>query len=206
VYTWRVSLEANARNRSATHACGQSVETTVVAKPAYQGPAIKGGFTGTLGSSDRAPATARRAAVTIRMPVIGLNAALVPERVVGRHMVLPPFRKVGWLKKSDQVGDKIGSVVVGGHVSNRRDRPGALFRLKKAKKGQLVTVTRAGKKYTYKVTGKVVFSRHRKIPQKYFVTTGKPRLNIVSCVHKVRLPHGRFTYTKYIIVVAKQIR
>jgi trimeric autotransporter adhesin len=205
VYTWRVTLQANPRNQSATHACGQIVETTVVAKPKYRAPAIKGGFTGSIGSSDRAAAAARRAAIRIRMPSIGMNAPIVPEGIVGRHMVLPVFTKVGWLKKSDSFGDKIGSVVVGGHVSSRRDRPGALFRLKNARKGNLVTVTKAGKTYTYKVSSRAIFSRHRAIPKKYFKTTGKPRLVIVSCVHKKLLPHGRFTYTKYIIVVAKQI-
>lgn len=204
-YTWRVTLRANARNQSATHRCGLRSEKTVVAKRRYQGPKIRGGFTGTDLPSGRAPAEPRRAPVMIRMPAIGMRAPVVPERVIGNHMVLPSFRKVGWLKKSDNFGDKIGSVVVGGHVSSFRDVPGAMFRLKKARVGQLVTVTRAGKTYTYKVTGKTTFSRHRKIPHKYFTTTGRPRLVMVSCVHKVLLPRGRFTYTRYIIVTAKQI-
>jgi uncharacterized repeat protein (TIGR01451 family) len=204
-YTWRVTLQANARNASATHACGQAVETTMVAKPPYTGPAIKGGFTGTLGPADRAAPAPRSAPTMIRMASIRMNAPVVPEPIRGNHMVLPPFRKVGWLKNSDSFGDKIGNVVVGAHVSSRTDVPGAMFRLKNAKKGDLVTATKGGKTYKYKVTGKVIFSRHHKIPQKYFSTTGKPRLIMVSCVHKKRLPRGRFTYTKYIIVVAKQV-
>src|SRR5262245_58696080 len=205
VYTWRASIPATAANHAATHRCGQAAETTVVFKPPYPAPRIPGGFSGTT-TAARSSDLARRAPTVVRMPAIGLNATVISERVVRGTMVLPPFRQVGWLRKSDRFGDKIGTAVLGGHVSDRHDRPGALFRLKNARRGQLVTVTSAGKTFTYKVTGKTIFSRQKKIPTRFFTTKGRPRLALVSCVHKVVFPNGRFHYTRTIVVVANQIR
>ena len=205
VYTWAVTLRANAANRSVTHRCGQAVETTVVAKQTYPSPAVPGGFSGLLSSFDgalRAPAPFR-----IRMRAIGMRAPVRRERISAGEMTLPgDVGEVGWLRRSADVGDKIGNAVIGGHVSDRHDNPGAMFRLNRAQAGQQVTVHRAGKIYRYKVVRKAAFDRRREIPHRYFATTGPHCLVLVSCTAKVVFANGRFHDTRSLVVVAKPVQ
>jgi hypothetical protein len=204
VYTWQVTINADAVTASATHRCGQEAETILVAKPGYVAPAIKGGFSGTIGSSSDLE---RRVPMTVQMPGIGLNAAVRPEGVVDGRMTLPgDVGDVGWLQKSAGIGDKIGTAVLGGHVSDRHDNPGALFRLNRAHPGQRITVVKDGKRYQFKVVSKATFDRSHKLPHQYFATTGRHRLALISCTAKVVFPSGHFHYTRYIVVLAKQIR
>jgi hypothetical protein len=204
VYTWRVTLRANDANRSATHRCGLAAETTTVAKQGYVAPAVDAGFSGTIDSPD----LARRAPtpVTIQMPAIGLHAPVLPEGIVRGQMTLPAdVHDVGWLRKSAGIGDKIGTTVIAGHVSDRHDNPGAMFHLSQAHTGQRVTVTRDGTPYRFKVASTATFNRNHKIPHRYVVTTGPHRLALISCTHKVVFPNGHFHYTHYIVVIANQI-
>lgn len=202
LYTWRVRLLRNAANTSVTHPCGQIAETTTVAKRPYPAPDIDGGFSGTV---DRSVA-GRRVPMTIQMPGIGMRAPVRPEGVRHRHMTLPDrVGEVGWLRKSAGVGDKIGSVVVAGHVSDRHDRPGAMFNLGRAHAGQRVTVVEGGQRYRFKVTSSKTFDRRQRLPQRYVATTGRHRLVMVSCTGRVVYPNGHFHYTRYIVVVAKQV-
>ncbi|MDH2413348.1 SdrD B-like domain-containing protein [Nocardioides sp. CER19] len=203
VYTWRVTTHANAANTSATHPCGQVAETTVVAKRRYAAPVINGGFSGTVGSPD----LDRRVPLTISMPGVGMHATVRTEGVVRRQMRLPgDVSEVGWLRKSADFGDKIGTAVVGGHVSDRHDRPGAMFRLGRAHTGQRITVVRGGTRYHYEVVGKKTYDRRTRLPQRYFATTGRPRLILVSCTDRVVYANGHFHYTRYVVVIAKQLR
>ena len=203
VYTWQVTLRANAENRSATHPCGQAVETTTVAKQAYVAPAIVAGFSGTLSS----PNFARRApAVTIRMPAIGLRARVIPKSVIHRKMTLPAnVGAVGWLRKSAGIGDKIGTTVIAGHVSDRHDNPGALYRLRRAHSGQQIAVAGGRTPRQFKVVSKTTFDRRHKLPQRYFATTGRHRLVLISCTNRVVYHNRRFHYTRYIVVVANEV-
>ena len=200
VYTWRVATRATAANGAATHPCGLAAETTLVAKPSYAAPAVVGGFSGTL--LDDALARAAMPIVTARG--FGLRAAAVTAGVTAGRMNLPnDVGMVAWLRKSAGYGDKIGTTVIAGHVSDRHDRPGALYRLHRAHRGQLVTITRGGTAYRYRVTGKATFDRGRQLPHKYFATTGARRLVLISCTGRVVYPNGHFHYTKYRVVVAK---
>ena len=180
------------------------METTTVAKRAYVAPIIDGGFSGTIPS----PELARRAPapVTIQMPAIGLRAPVIPERVINGKMTLPAnVGDVGWLRKSAGIGDKIGTTVIAGHVSDRHDNPGAVYHLSRAHTGQQITVTRGGTPHQFKVVSKTTFDRRNKLPHRYFVTTGRHRLVLISCTNKVVYPNGRFHYTRYIVVVANEV-
>jgi hypothetical protein len=203
VYTWRVRIHADERNRSATHPCGQASETTVVAKHGYVSPIVNGGFSGTVRPLERAG----RPPVEIRMPAIGLDAPVRPERVVAGRMTLPDqVGEVGWLRRSAGFGDKIGTAVVAGHVSDRHDSPGALYRLRAARPGDLVTVVRHGVRYRYRVAATATYDRRHRLPHRYFVTTGRHRLVLISCTAKVVYPNGHFHYTRYLVVVAHRVR
>jgi sortase (surface protein transpeptidase) len=205
VYTWTVTLLADADNQSATHRCGQAAETTVVAKPPFVAPAVVAGFSGTIDTSDRArraPATTR-----IRMPAIGMHALVRRERIARGRMTLPgDVGEVGWLRNSAGIGDMIGAAVVAGHVSDRHDKPGAMARLGRARAGQRITVTQAGTRHRYEVVSKATFDRRTKLPRRYFDTTGRHRLVLISCTARVVRPDGHFHYTRYIVVVAKRVR
>lgn len=206
VYTWQVTLHADASTRSGTHRCGQAAETTLVAKPGFAAPIINGGFAGTLDTSTRD----RRAPTRIRMPAIGMDTTVQAEGVRHGRMGLPgdvgEVGEVGWLRKSAGVGDLIGTAVVGGHVSDRHDRPGALFRLEAAHAGQPIRVVKGAKTYRFKVVRKATFPRGHRLPQRYFRTTGRHRLALISCTAKVVYPNGHFHYTRYVVVIAKQVR
>jgi len=203
VYTWRVTLRANATNRSATHPCGQATETVVVAKRPYLAPIISGGFSGTL----RSPVAERRDAVNVTMPAIGLDAPVREEGIVHGRMTLPRnVGEVGWLKRSAAPGDPIGTTVIGGHVSDWHDSPGALYHLDRARVGQTITVTRGGARHRFEVVETKTYDRERRLPQRHFTTTGRHRLVLISCTDRVVYPNGRFHYTRYIVVTARRVR
>jgi uncharacterized repeat protein (TIGR01451 family) len=203
IYTWQVAITPDSVTQPATHRCGQVAETTLVAKPVFRAPVINGGFSGTIGS----PGLERRVPLVIRMPGVGMDATVVPERIAQGQMVLPgDVGEVGWLRKSAGVGDKIGTAVVGGHVSDRHDSPGAMFRLGSARAGQVITVVQGGQRHRFKVIGKATFDRGRRLPQRYFHTSGPHRLALISCTDKVVFPNGHFHYTRYLVVLAKALR
>jgi hypothetical protein len=202
IYTWQVTTQTDALNRSASHPCGQAKEVTVVAKPTFTPPMINGGFSGTLRPHERA----RRAPITVESPSIGLDATVLPERVVHGEMLLPgDVGQVGWLHKSAGVGDAIGTAVIGGHVSDRHDSPGAMFHLSHARAGEQVTVDQGGQRYRFKVVKLATFHRDHRLPRRFFTTTGPHRLVLISCTDRIVFPNGHFHYTKYVVVVARQI-
>ncbi|WP_182526693.1 DUF5979 domain-containing protein [Nocardioides dongkuii] len=204
VYTWQVSTQRTAANGAATTRCGVAAETTTVAKAPYRAPVVAGGFSGTLPRS--APWSARVAPTVIRAPRIGLDATVVPTTITRGEMRLPGDVGVtGWLRRSAGLGDRIGAAVVAGHVSDRQDRPGALWGLSRARKGQFVTVAKGGTTHRYRVSSTARFERTRRLPQRLFTTTGAHRLVLISCTDRVVYGNGRFHYTKYQVVVARRV-
>jgi uncharacterized repeat protein (TIGR01451 family) len=203
VYTWQVTTSANPANLSATHACGLTSETTTVAKPVYIAPLVNGGFSGTILQRP----SQRIAPVTVSLPAIGLHAPVVTASTRKGRMNLPDdVAEIGWLRRSAGAADAIGTTVIGGHVSDRHDRPGAMYRLSRAKRGQLITVTVQGRKQRFKVTGTATYVRGRRLPQRYFATTGRHRLVLISCTDRIITAGGHFHYARYQVVVATQVR
>ncbi|MBD3927248.1 hypothetical protein IEZ26_21680 [Nocardioides cavernae] len=204
VYTWQVAIGADAATASPVHRCGLAAETTVVAKPTYAAPDVVGGFSGTLPGFDRDPRLSPPA--TIQMPGTGMRATVQPHGIVGGKMTLPgDVDDVAWLRRSAGVGDMIGTAVIGGHVSDRHDRPGAMFNLSRARAGQRITVTQAGSRHRFKVLEKTTLDRRRELPDRFFATTGRHRLVLISCTDRVVTAGGHFRYTKYVVVVAEPV-
>ncbi|MRK02694.1 hypothetical protein GEV27_14335 [Aeromicrobium sp. S22] len=202
VYTWQVATRRTDANRAASSRCGLASETTTVAKPTYPVPVVDGGFSGILGG----PKASRAARFEIRAKGFGLRARVTPTTTSHGRMNLPDNVAVtAWLRKSAGFGDKIGTAVVAGHVSDRRDRHGAMWGLRRAHPGQTVTVRSAGKTYRYKVTETKKYDRTRKLPARFFRTVGAHRLVLISCTDRVVYRNGRFHYTKFRVVVAKQV-
>lgn len=202
-YTWRVATAADERNLPAIDACGRRRETTLVAKRPYPSPVIDGGFSGTL----PAPISARQAPTLIRMPATGMRAPVTAGGVRHGAMVLPgDVHRVGWLRRSAAPGDAIGTTVIAGHVSDRHDRPGAMHALSTARKGQVVTITKNGRTHRFKVVATASYPRAEKLPHRYFATTGRHRLVLVSCTDRAVYANGHFHYSRYEVVLAKPIR
>jgi hypothetical protein len=201
IYTWRATVAATVTTSAGTHRCGVASETTTVAKPAFRPPIINGGFSGTLPDRPLARGTLPR----IEAPGFGLRAPVVGEGVRHGRMRLPSVGAVGWLRESAGIGDRIGTTVIGGHVSDRHDRPGAMVHLSHAKKGQVVTVKVGGQTFRYRVASTFVASRGHVLPHRFFATTGRPRLVLVSCTDRVVFPNGHFHYTDYQVVVANLV-
>ncbi|MBM9460130.1 sortase [Nocardioides sp. zg-536] len=206
IYTWQVSTRETGAAQAASTRCGLASETTTVAKPRYAVPVIDGGFSGFLGG--QGDALARRAVQDrIKAPGFGLRARVMPTTTSrGRMKLSSDVAVTAWLRKSARFGDKIGATVVGGHVSDWSDRPGAMWGLRRAKPGQSVTVRSAGKTYRYKVIKNRAYDRNRKLPKRYFRTTGAHRLVLISCSDRTVYRNGRFHYTKSRVVVAKLVK
>ncbi|MCL2542846.1 MAG: class F sortase [Nocardioidaceae bacterium] len=202
VYTWRVIVAAGAANHGASHPCGQASESTVVARRPYRAPLVDGGFSGTV----QRRSSYRREPVTVRMPAIGLAAPVLPAGVARGVMRLPDdVHAVGWLRTSAAVGDHIGVMVIGGHVSDRHDRPGALFHLDRARVGQVIKVVQGGVRHVYRVTSRRTFRRGVPLPGRYVSTTGRPRLVLASCTDEIVYANGHFHYRRLLVVEAREL-
>ncbi|MGZ4475508.1 MAG: class F sortase [Nocardioides sp.] len=119
-------------------------------------------------------------------------------------MTLPrDVGEVGWLTRSAGAGDVIGTTVIGGHVSDRHDRPGALHDLDRARVGQVITIRQGRTTHRFAVTRTHLYRRGARLPQGYFATTGRHRLVLVSCTDRVVHPDGRFHYTRTLVVEAR---
>ncbi len=99
------------------------------------------------------------------------------------QMALPPDpRTIGWYQYGAGPGDRVGSVVLGGHLDSREYGVGPLVRLKKLKRGDVVEVRTTGAPVVrYRV------SEIRDIPKKklavdnLFDRAGPRRLQVVTC-------------------------
>jgi uncharacterized repeat protein (TIGR01451 family) len=218
-YTWVVRLSGDDQNTSATHRCGLAAETTLVRKPSYGTPTVDTGFSGTSVAQAVADALVgvlghrtdrghggdgvRR----LRYPAIGAAPA-VTSVGISHHAVDVPANvaRAGWLRASADPGDLIGHTVIVGHVSDRRDRPGAFVRLSSARRGQVISYQQAdGRVLRFRVVSSRTYLRSRPLPRRVFTTTGPHRLVLISCTHKVTYPNGHWHYTRNRIVVAKPL-
>jgi hypothetical protein len=123
-----------------------------------------------------------RAPVRVRVPGIGLDAAVRPVGVgTERQMRLPDDPRVlGWYRFGPAPGGG-GSVVLAGHVDSRRFGVGPLAALQTIGVGERVEVlTGPGPVRTYRVDSIERFDRQA-LPGAVFARTGPERLRIVTC-------------------------
>lgn len=208
-YTWVVRTGEDRRNDAAAHACGLASETTLVHRASYGNVGIETGYTGTSastgGTRDRAARQARPTEVSI--PALRMRAKLDTVGTRKGSMVIPTnVARGGWLRQSALPGERVGSTVIAGHVSDRRDRPGAFGKLTKARKGQVVTVRAAdGSVQRYRITRVFTQPRAKGFSGSTVSTTTSHRLTLVTCTGRVRYRNGNFHYTKNLVVIATPI-
>ncbi|MCR1784885.1 DUF11 domain-containing protein [Nocardioides carbamazepini] len=202
-YTWVVATAADRRNLAATHACGLPTETTLVHRADYGKVKIETGYAGTEASVQGR--VVRPAQVSIK--ALGMRAKLDTVGLRKGSMVIPGnVAKGGWLGRSALPGDLVGSTVIAGHVSDRADRPGAFGKLRKAKKGQVVTVRASdGTIQRYRIDRVFTQPRKKGFAGTEVSTTGEHQLTLVTCTGKVTYANGRYHYTKNLVVVATPV-
>ncbi|MBM7517252.1 Ig-like domain-containing protein [Nocardioides nitrophenolicus] len=205
-YTWVVTTAADALNESAGHGCGLATETTLVHRPDYGPIRVETGFDGVAEPGERAGRRTRPARVSITE--IGLSARLDPVGLRRGAMVIPDaVARGGWLTRSAVPGEKVGTTVLAGHVSDRHDRPGAFGRLARARRGQLVKVRGAdGSLHRYRIVRIRRPARGQPIDAALTTTSGAHRLVLVTCVDAVHRADGSFHYRRNLIVVARPVR
>ncbi|MFS3129420.1 sortase domain-bontaining protein [Nocardioides sp. Bht2] len=200
-YTWVVTTSADEENLAASHGCGLASETTLVHRPGYGVVRIDTGasvdFFARLANPSR-----------VKIKALGMDAVVQPAGKPGGVMRIPGDVSVGgWLSSSAAPGERVGSAVVAGHVSDMGDRPGQFGKLNKARKGQVVAVTGAdGKVQRYRISKVYSQLRTKRLASSLFSTRGAHQLVLVTCTGKVTGPGGRFHYTRNQVVIAKPIR
>ena len=118
----------------------------------------------------------------VRLPALGLDAAVRPVGVDGeRQMRLPADPRVlGWYRFGAGPGER-GSVVLAGHVDSRRFGVGPLADLQAIGVGdRLEVVTGPGAARIYRVDSIERFERQA-LPAEVFARTGPERLRLVTC-------------------------
>ena len=198
-YTWVASLGGDRLNRPASHRCGLAAETTLVQKRMVQHPiVINSGFAGRLPGASLGRA-ARPAKVTFK--AAGVAAPVSRVGLVGRVMAMPTSTSVlGLLSRTATPGDKIGTAVVAGHVSDDHNVPGAMWGLKRAAKGDAFSYTAPdGSTLRYRVASVKAYRRGH-LPLSLFDTGGRARLALVTC-SGIEVSGRHFHYTKNLVVI-----
>ncbi|WP_199904916.1 class F sortase [Nocardioides sediminis] len=152
------------------------------AAPSTAGPPSRGAVGRSDASLESAAARRTPTPVRVRVPGIGLDAAVQPVGVgAGRQMRLPADPRVlGWYRFGPAPGGD-GSVVLAGHVDSRRFGVGPLAALQTIGVGDRVeVVTGPGSVRAYRVDSIERFSRQA-LPEDVFARTGPERLRLVTC-------------------------
>jgi hypothetical protein len=147
--------------------------------------------------------TARHAVPTLSIPALGIHTSVQTVGSSAGSMNVPGgAHTVGWLASSAAPGELIGTTVVAGHISDRSDHPGALWRLRNAAKGEVITLDG----HRFRVRSVSSYLRSKPLPRSLFATTGAHRLVLITCTGRESLPGGHFHYTRNLVVVATPIR
>lgn len=149
-------------------------------------PSDVGRSAATVGRADASlgarPARRTPTPTRVRVPALGLEAAVLPVGVGGdRQMQLPSDPRVlGWYRFGAGPGGR-GSVVLAGHVDSRRFGVGPLADLRGIAVGDRVEVaTGSGSVRPYRVDSIETFDRQA-LPADVFARTGPERLRLVTC-------------------------
>lgn len=195
---FRVAADAGEPDRPTVRATPRFLDERYVApSPSSPGPGA-GPQTGLL------PRAA--AAAELSIPSVGIRAGVDTVGLDGTTMAVPnDTRRLGWLSGTATAGDVMGSSVVAGHVSDRSDRPGALWRLRDVRRGDTVRWTdAAGETQRFVVRRVQRFPRSTGVPARLFRTTGPHVLHVVTCTNR-QVSGGGFHYADNLVVTARAV-
>jgi hypothetical protein len=142
------------------------------AGPRPEGAAPPARATGAVGNSEP---------VSIRIPVIGVDARVVPVGLgPGRNMQVPAVDLAGWYEPGPRPGEA-GPAVIVGHVDSRRG-PAVFFRLGQLHRGDRIMVGRAKGPARSFVVGRVERQPKQALPtERIWNHTRQPVLRLITC-------------------------
>ena len=154
---------------------------------------------------DASPAAPRTVPAPVRISSASLGVD-APVDAVGidpdGQMELPEdVSRVGWYRFGPEPGAQ-GSAVLAGHVDDREQGPGALFRLRDAAVGDEFSVTdAAGTTTRWRVVSRELVTKQVLPVDRIFARDGAPRLTLITCGGPF-LPEYR-SYRDNVVVVAE---
>lgn len=142
----------------------------------------------------------------LRIARVGIRAGVSSVGLDGGTMAIPnDTGRLGWLSTTAGAADVMGSSVISGHVSDRSDRPGALWRLRDVRRGDVVRWTDAsGETHRFAVRRVQRFPRTQGVPARLLKTTGPHLLHLITCTTRQRTSTG-FHYVDNLVVTAKEL-
>ena len=155
------------------------------------------------------------------IPALHVRAPLVPTGATGApgtaSLAIPAdIHKVGWWDGTVYDGDRTvqedapapgqpGVALIAGHVDSAAACPGALFYLRDLKVGDLIEISDSdGHLSTWAVDAEPQTALKTQPPPSLWVTTGPPRLALVTCGGPFDSTTGH--YVDNVIVWARQLR
>jgi hypothetical protein len=122
--------------------------------------------------------------VRVRVDRLHISAVVVPTGVdaTGAFAVPPSVSTVGWYRFGPGLGASAGSTVIAGHVDSATQGTGAFAQLRHLTEGDRVDVTGSdGRTQTFTVVGREEYPKSTIDLDRYFATTGAPRLTLITC-------------------------
>jgi Sortase domain len=176
-YTFHETLVARKFVGGVSTPCGQTPETSLGAPAVITG---RGDHTRVIAAkvtTGSRPARLQIASLGIDAPIVA-SFIDVAQGVLG---VPADIHRLGWWADGAAPGDPTGSIVIAGHVDSAAAGAGALFPLKNARPGTVITVTSAdGRTHSYKVVS-VKTMLKADLPTDIWSQHGGNRLVVVTC-------------------------
>lgn len=174
-------------------------ECQVEAETSLAAPLILGGRGDRVAEVRAAQASGPK---RVRLGRLGIDApvsAIGIDLKSGALGIPENIRRVGWWRDGAKPGDSKGTVLLAGHVDSRKKGAGALYSLKSARRGDIVTVDSR----RYRVTS-VRIVRKAALPTNIYTRTGPARLVVVTCGGPFDSRSGH--YRDNVIVTATPVR
>lgn len=134
----------------------------------------------------------------------GSEAPVAPAETVDGELKVPEdVAHVGWWDGSAAAGDPFGHTVIAGHVDSATEGLGYFARLLRIKPGEVVTVTGAGHRLSYRVISvRTITKQTLATSGSIFDQTGDPRLVLITCGGTYRRGTG---YDSNVVVMAEPL-
>ena len=117
----------------------------------------------------------------IRIPALGVRAAVVPVLAPGGALDVPADPQViGWWSAGPRPGSAAGTVVLAGHVDTAEHGLGAFAALARAEPGTRIEVVTRPATVRYVVVARVRYPKST-LPLDVLASYGRPRLALLTC-------------------------
>jgi hypothetical protein len=199
-YTYQERLAASAWTMATAWTPAGIIEETSLVAPRQPAvpthPVVDTGGRGAGRSTGRTPAGLRAPTARISARLTGVDFR--------RSVLTAPSRRTdaGIWRAGARLSALVGTTVVVGHVSDRRDRPAVFHGLRRLDIGDRLTTTdAAGARVSWRVITVRAVDR-RRLPRHLFSQGVARRLVLITCTDRVRTSGGGFHYRKNLVVEA----